>query len=388
MAALVLALAQQAHAGDVFEPSVALSVDGAYDSNIYNGRGPDFVTKITPHLDLRVRDRQLALDAAYDFSFWDYADGKARNSYNHRFALAADEQVTRRLALRIADELVRAEDPGFLVRAGVVAPQTAILDNFADAGAAYRFTRRIEGAIGYSFHHTSFEQPPPPAEPLHDGDEHDGEAALTFRATRLDTLRLSDRGQLLLVDGYKVAATEGPALGWRRQILRTLDFRVDAGPLWYFPLGAAAAQDADTKLTWRGAAVLRWMKRPWRFVLSAVRDLISGTGAGTVLWADFLTAEVRWQPDRIVSLRAGASAFANGDAPDGPTRYDGVATDLAADFRIIDEVRVGGYYSFRWQETRGGADVFPQVTRHIVGVRLTLVLGAEAAPPHREVHHP
>jgi|SRR5579871_3894238 len=383
MALLVLAFSTGARADDVFEPSVALGVDGAYDSNIYNGRGPDFVTRVTPHLGLRVRDERLNLHADYDLGLWDYATKKARDSINHHAALTVEEQATRRLAVRLADEFVRAEDPAFLTRAGVVAPQTTIIDNFLDAAILWRATRRITLSASYGFHHTAFAQPPPPADPLHDGDEHVGTAALDARMTRLDELRLEYRMQYLVVDGGGFAVTEAPALGWRRQLIRRLDFRLVGGPLVYSPVGDGRG---ETALTWRGAATLRFMSRRFRFLVSAVRDLISGTGAGSVLWADYATVEARYQPDRAVELRAALSAFANGFAPDGDTRYDGVTADAACDFRILDWLRLGGYYSFRWQETRGAADALPAVTRHIVGARLTLVVGAEAAPPHREVH--
>src|SRR5438045_1473811 len=66
------------------EPSVALSTDVAYDSNVFNGRGEDLVTRIAPHLALRIADQRLKLDLGYDLGFWVYASGTAENSINHR----------------------------------------------------------------------------------------------------------------------------------------------------------------------------------------------------------------------------------------------------------------------------------------------------------------
>src|SRR6267142_702710 len=86
-------------AAPVNELSVSAGIDSAYDDNVYNSRGSDFVNRITPHGSYRLIDQRVKLETSYDFSYWTYALGKANNSLNHRAVVNLDTQVTRRLTL-------------------------------------------------------------------------------------------------------------------------------------------------------------------------------------------------------------------------------------------------------------------------------------------------
>src|SRR5438045_1325919 len=114
--ATVVALAAVARGEPKNELSVAAGVDSAYDDNVFNGRGPDWVNRVNPHGLLRVRSERLKLETAYDLGYWTYAFGKAENSLNHRATASLDTVATRRFTFHLADEFVRAEDPGFLAR--------------------------------------------------------------------------------------------------------------------------------------------------------------------------------------------------------------------------------------------------------------------------------
>src|SRR5579862_2509355 len=154
--ALAVTLGVSAHASPKHELSLAAGVDSAYDDNVFNGRGPDWVNRISPHASWRMIDPRIQVGASYDLGYWTYAFGKAENSVNHRASLSIEGKPTRRLTLRAVDEFVRAEDPGFLTRAAVVAPQIGIFDNVAEALAGFAFTRRFYGDVDYTWHHTQF----------------------------------------------------------------------------------------------------------------------------------------------------------------------------------------------------------------------------------------
>jgi hypothetical protein len=377
----------RAGAEPVSEPSAAIGLDTAFDSNVYNGRGRDFVVRVQPRLGWHLRDRRTDFALAYEVGIWTYADGKAQSSINQRFGARLDTALTRRLHLAIADELTSAHDPGFLIRTGVVAPQTGIFDNLLESSLAVRASRRLEVGLAYAFHHTSFDEQVPPLPPLHDGDEHDASASLSFRAGHRDDLRFLHRFQYFTVDGDGFATTHSPAVGWRHVFTRIFDLRLEAGPLIYQAMDGARREipgSAGTAVTWRGAGVLRVNLYPWRFVITAVRDLVSGTGAGTVLWADYGTLQLGYWVERHVLLHAAVGLFENGFAPTGDRRYDGVTADGAADIHLSHNLHLVPYYSFRWQETHDGGPLLP-VTRHVAGVRLLFVVGAEAGP-HHEVH--
>jgi hypothetical protein len=387
-ALLAIAAAGRATAAPRAEPTASLGVDSAYDSNVYNGRGPDLVTRVTPRLALHVYDERTEIHLAYDLGAWFYAEGTAENSLNHQGDVSIERRLTRRLTVRIADEIIYAKDPGFLLRAGVVAPQTSIFDNTLDGEVAARLLRRLDLAITYGYRHTTFGPVPAGTPPLHDGDQHDGTLSFALRATRADTVRLGDRLSYYTADGGGLALADSPALGWRHQFMPYLESRVEAGPLFYHVLDEgralmSAAGGGASGITWRAQGLLRLVTPHWRAALAATRDLVGGTGAASVLWADYLTGTLAYRVQRRVDVRSAVGVFANGFAPDAARLYDGVTADASVDVTLVRGLHLGAYYSFRWQEALAPADVapLPSVTRHIVGLRLAAVYGEAAWPP-------
>ena len=397
-----------AEAAPINELSVSAGIDSAYDDNVYNSRGSDFVNRITPHASYRLIDPRIKLETSYDFSYWTYALGKANNSLNHRALVDMEAQVSRRVVLKLGDEFSRAEDPGFLSRIGVVAPQIGIFDNVADALVGVNIVRRVFASLGYTNHLASFDRynaTMADLPPLYDGMEHDGQAFTSFAVTRRDDLRFTGRAQLFTagpqsVDStrWDIGATYSPTVGWRHQFLPTLEATADAGPAYYQSLGGANnIVDAmgnpvapSSGWTWRGSALLRFNTPSWRSSVGYVHDLLGATGAGTALWADALYGQVGYHYLEKFDAHVGVGYFRNGAAVNQAWAYDGVTADTFVDWRVVDYFRVGAYYTLRWQEAGPGVvgtgGQFPSVTRNIVGVRLLAVLGADAKPPRREVH--
>ncbi len=398
-----------AEAAPINELSASAAIDSSYDGNVYNSRGPDFVNRITPHVSYRLLDPRVKLETSYDFSYWTYALGKAENSLNHRADLALDVQATRRLSFRVDNEFSRAEDPGFLSRLGVVAPQIGIFDDVADALVGVNIARRVFGSLGYTYHWAQFDSYTPSQlaagdPPLFDGAEHDVQGFTSFAVTRLDDLRFTGRAQLFTAgpqdtdaNRWNVGATYSPTVGWRHQFTPTLEATADAGPLFYDSLAGAVniVSPAGVPVaptsgwTWRGAALLRWNTPSWRASVGYVHDLLGATGAGTALWADAVYGQAGYHYLEKLDAHVGGGYFRNGNAVDQPWAYDGVTADTFVDWRVVDYFRVGAYYTLRWQQTGPGvvaAGQFPNVTRNIVGIRLLAVLGADAKPPRREVH--
>lgn len=411
--AIVLAVAASAFAGGAAEAaplnelSASASLDSAYDDNVYNSRGADFVNRVTPHLSYRLIDPRIKLETSYDFSYWTYALGKAQNSANHRADVSVEAHPTRRLTLQLSDDFSRAEDPGFLTEIGVVAPQIGIFDNVANALIGVNIVRRVFADVGYTYHWASFD--PYTASmanlpPLYDGAEHDAQVLTTYSVTRSDDIRFTGRAQLFTagpqsVDAnrWNIGATYSPTVGWRHQFLPTLEATADAGPAFYDSLGGAAnIVDATgahiapgSGWTWRGSALLRFNTPTWRSSIGYVHDLLGATGAGTALWADAVYAQVGYHYLEKFDAHVGVGYFRNGAAVNQAWAYDGVTSDTFVDWRVVDYFRVGAYYTLRWQETGPGVVAlgqFPSVTRNIVGIRLLAVLGADAKPPRREVH--
>src|SRR3954465_6316940 len=106
---LTLAMGAVAQASPKQELSLAAGLDSAYDDNVYNSRGPDFVNRVSPHASYRVLGTRGSFVSSYDLAFWTYAFGKASNSINHRADLGGEFKPTRHLTLKVADEFARAE---------------------------------------------------------------------------------------------------------------------------------------------------------------------------------------------------------------------------------------------------------------------------------------
>lgn len=388
------------------ELSVAAGVDSAYDDNVFNGRGPDWVNRVNPHASWRLIDPRLEVDASYDLGFWTYAFAKAANSVNHRALLSVEGKPTRRLTMKVSDEFVRAEDPGYLTRIAVVAPQIGIFDNVAEGTIGFAFTKRFYGDVDYTWHHTQFDPYSPQQQaagmpPLFDGDEHDFQAAGAYRIFRTDDIRFGGRAQLFTAGPQAVsswkwmqAASYSPSLGWRHQFLPQLEATVDAGPLFYQRLAGAdhLPGSPDSGVTWRLGARVRWFTPTWRGALSYTHDLLGATGIGSAAWADYVYAQLGYHFLERLDVHGGGGYFRNGVAVNAPFSYDGFTVDAMVDWRVIDNLRIGAYYTLRWQRTGPGAippgapmAQFPDVTRDIVGIRLLAVVGADARPPRREV---
>lgn len=400
------AVAGVANAEPRHELSAAAGLDSAYDDNVYNSRGSDFVNRVTPHVSYRLIDPRVKLDTSYDFSYWTYALGKAHNSLNHRAGVSLEGHPTRRLTLKIADELSRAEDPGFLSRMGVVAPQIGIFDNVADALIGVNVARRVFSSLGYTYHWARFDQyngmQAATYPPLYDGSEHDVNGFTSFSVTRRDDLRFAGRFQLFTAgpqatdaNRWDVGATYSPTLGWRHQFARDVEWTADAGPTYYDRLAGSqqlalfGGSPPASGWTWRAGTSLRWNSPTWRASVGYVHDLIGATGAGTALWADALYGQAGYHWLEKFDAHVGLGYFRNGLAVAQPWAYDGLIGDVFVDWRVVNYFRLGAYYTLRWQETgpaTGHGAQFPSIVRNIVGVRLLAVLGADARPPRREVH--
>jgi hypothetical protein len=396
-----------AHAAVQNELTAWAGLDSAYDDNVFNGRGPDFVNRVNPHVAWRLVSHRLKVSAAYDLGVWTYAFGKADNSVNHRAIFSIEGQPARRLILRASDEFVRAEDPGFLTRAGVVAPQIGIIDNIAEFGASVNITRRFYAGLNYVFHHTSFDsytqaQINAGFPTLFDGDEHDIDSAWIVRLGHHDDLRMGGRAQVFTAGPqhgssaeWAVGASQSPTVGFRHQFIPELELTTDVGPVFYQELSGAVNVPGATGsgTTWRLGTRLRWFTPAWRASLAYTHDLLGATGIGVAIWADYLYAHLGYHFLDRLDISVGGGYFRNGRAVDQVFSYDGFTADALIDVSVIRYFRVGAYYTLRWQETGPGAvpagaplAQFPNVTRNIVGVRLLAVVGADARPPRRVVH--
>lgn len=402
---LLVAAASASSAAPLNELSVAAGIDSAYDGNVYNGRGPDFVNRISPRATWRLRSPRVVVDTSYLFSYWTYALGKAENSLNHRGQVSLDWKISRRVTVTLTDELVRAEDPGFISRTGVVAPQIGITQNFSEALVGVALTHRLYGVARYRLTFATFDQYTPEQvasglAPLYDGAEHDATVGTAYRVSRLDTLLVGARVQHFSAGpqhesfaAFSVANTYTPTIGWEHRILPRLLGGIEGGPLIYQALDGASSiprAPKESGVTWRLSARLRYLSPSWRATLSYNRDLLGATGAGSALWADHVYGQVGYLIFDRLDAHVGMGYFRNGVAVNQEFSYQGMTVDALVDVRVVRYLHVGAYYTLRYQLVGPGAaapgtelDAFPAVTRQVAGIRLLAVLGADARPIRR-----
>jgi hypothetical protein len=184
-------------------------------------------------------------------------------------------------------------------------------------------------------------------------------------------------------------------VGLAHRFRDTLEASAEAAPVFYqgLPDRANVAAAPPSGTTFRAAARLRYLTPTWRASASYTRELLGATGLGTAIWADFVGGQLGYHYLERLDAHVGAGWFRNGRAVDQPVAYDGVTVDALIDVAVLQHLRLGAYYTLRWQEAGPGAVLpgaaaapFPSVTRNIVGLRLLAVIGAEARPPRREAH--
>jgi hypothetical protein len=108
-------------------------------------------------------------------------------------------------------------------------------------------------------------------------------------------------------------------------------------------------------VTYRLAGLVRYYTPSWRASATYTHDLVGATGAGSALWADYVYAQGGYHYLEKFDLHLGAGYFRNGVAPSQVWSYDGVNADVVADWRVINNFRLGAYYTVRWQRTGPGA---------------------------------
>ena len=365
---------------------MAAGIDSAYDDNVYNSRGPDFVNRINAARVVSAdRSARQARDGVRLLGYWTYAFGKANNSLNHRAHVGIEGKPTRRLTLKVGDEFSRAEDPGFLSRIGVVAPQIGIIDNVADALVGVNIVApRVRGArLHVPSGDASIAYNAAMARRL--------AAALRRRGARRQSVhqlrghaprRSALRGPRRSMFTAGPQATRFDALGHRRtptrrrsaggiSSCRSRKRPADAGPRRSIRRSAAPTNIVDawaavaptSGWTWRGSAPAP--------LLHAVVARV-GRATCTICWARPAraprcgpTASTRRSAITISrsSTRTSASATSATAPPSiRPLAYDGVTADAFVDWRVINYFRLGAYYTLRWQETGPGAP--PGAGRH------------------------
>jgi hypothetical protein len=365
---LVLGLAAgSARADSRTSPYAAVALEETYDSNVFNARGQDVVTRVTPRLGILHQTLRLDLAADYRMALHAYAGGTAEGSINHRASLGARWQGSERLELHAGGVLLVGDDPVLLDRPGVIVPQGGFTDLALDAGGSWRSSRRGTLSADYTLRLSRFDLAGAPDPLAYDGDEHRLDVGYAYRLTRRLTGRLIGRGQLFDSYGATVSLGEaaGGGAGLEYRLTRLWRARAEGGPIWT-PEGVG----------WFGAADLYRTGQRWRVGARFAHDLYGGTSAIEAVWSESLLLDAGVRLGKTMSLRARGGVYRGGPAPDDAVNVAGLQGRMSFAWQLFRAAELEVYAEHRAQDGRGGT-AFGDVNRTVAGVRLTAVAGLD-----------
>jgi hypothetical protein len=355
---IVAALAASARA-DIY---AGVAVNEYYDSNVENSRGADAVTEIAPRIGLAFQKRTWAIQADYLVALFAYALGRAENTVNQRAAAAIHDELSRRVTLDLRGVFIDGSDPILIERAAVAVPFGPFIDLTTAATLSILASRRTTTSLAYMYRLSRFDS----AMEI-DGDEHRGDAALSWRWTRRLDLLANLRGQKFVTyQGPDPGGTVGGMVGLGYAMAPMWRAQIAAGPLLFLP---------TAKPTWIGEARVTRTDRRTRISLIGARDLFGGTGNQQAIWDDSVYLQLVWQAARYLWVHAHAGAYATGNAPNAARNvlgFDGAADVGWVLFR--GAARIDLFAQFRAQDVNA-AMAFANVSRTIAGVRLIAFAG-------------
>jgi hypothetical protein len=367
--AVCVALGGSAKGQSSIEPWLALSADGHFDDYLPGG-GEGFVARVAPGAGVRLHTPRLSLrlegSAAYDR--YEGTHLSVPDSWNVLFRARMDYRATRRLTLHVSDTFTDARDPREIDRVGVVTPPGVdIIDNIADATVEYAVFHAVALDAGYVFRVTRFGDVG--GIPTPGGDEHDLAGGTSFKLTAQDTLRAGWRTQWFVIG--QTAKAHTPSLSLAHKLSRITTVTVEGGPIVYDSPGSGLAA------TWHARAGLLADWPHLRIMADYDRELVGGTGAAPIIWANFVAGTVRYRTQRWLDFQLRGDYFRNGLAPDSTMLVDGYDFWVELVFRLRRGFELSGYYAFRQQfdHEMGG---FLGLRRDLVGIRLTAVLAPSA----------
>jgi hypothetical protein len=348
-----------------------LTLGGVYDDNVAvvsPGVGrptqDDYLTLVSPGLQLDRLTRRSHLSLGYQGSFRAYRELRELNSYEQHSSAGARHAVSRRLTVRAGHRFTAVPTTDAAELEGVVFRRTGMRVHDAGGGFDAALSRRTALEAGYSFMRVDFDRDIEAFELLRGGHVHTGSASLGQRLSS----RASAGGEYTI----RLANLEG--LG------RELRFQHAGGTFAY---------DISRRLTVSGAAGLSWLvdneaddvrvgpyvraglSNGWRrttLSLGYTRSYIPTFGFGGTAQSQELRAGIRTSLLRNRMYLDGALTTRETDPL--------VAEELtlrstwargAIGYALHRWLRLEGYYQYTHQDTRvaGG-----RVHRNRVGVQM------------------
>lgn len=353
LAACVVLAAPSALAGTVYTPSLRVTAEERYDTDLRlreGGAGGQLMTKLSPRLGLEAKDPTLTLGTFYAADAL-LRHGSGSTSLDHRAGLDLRKQLSRNLRVDSAVRVFRVTDPTSLPRQGLGATFDPILYGKATLGLGGRVARRWNMRAGYTFE----------AARVYAANVDEGTGVgLPGRSARGDFVHTPTleawygvSPRLLLGAEYRYQGfllsngldqSHTPSGLFRYHLTRWVTFTARGGPVFYRPndgVGQGTIPRVQLELT-------REVEHAsFGFVVG--HDLVGASGFDRTLWADYASLVAsRAFSDRL-NVFGAASFFRNGRAPNEGlfsfSTRDGVSQGYAVGGGV--EYRLNRYLSLQ-----------------------------------------
>lgn len=306
--AAAVACAGMARANTVYKPTLTLSAEERYDSDILLREeahaGGELLSKISPELGLS------ALNEAWNVHAWYAPDlmfhhGSGTVSLDHRGELKLDRAFSHRLKLNGDFQIWRVTDPTSLPRLGLAKTLSPVLYGKGDLHAAYSLTERWLSTLGISGE----------ASRVYEAGSVPGfvlapYAEALYRLTRRANLGVEYRFSYFHF-GSQDAMAHGVFGEWTYRLSRELTVITSAGPNFYQdrsrPDSSGVVPHVLVELERSGP------RFDWG--LAVGHDLVGASGFTAALWADYASLVAGYRLTQAVRVFGDASLFRNGQAP-------------------------------------------------------------------------
>lgn len=343
-----------AQTGFLLTPS--LSATEVYDDNIFfsaTGEREDFVSRVSPSLEVGYRSTPVTLEARHTFDVERYARNPALDSSDARRHSTADIEYrpTRLLTLEADASHTETRRPGELTGdTGLELGRARAARDSTGLSLSYRLGPRTDVSMSYEFMRDD----------LAGGIETDTHTA-TLRMER----RISPRGttslgytqRRFLFDGEDTTISRVATLGWTYDLTRRTSLSLIGGP-----------RSTDGSVEPEISATVTHVLERGELSATYARSRSTVIGRADTVATERLAAAAAYSLSPALELRAAPSlAISTSDA----AQAEVYSMDLEASYRMSRNMSLTGAYRFRTQQ--GGLDTpgDQEIVRNVVLLGIT-----------------
>jgi outer membrane putative beta-barrel porin/alpha-amylase len=330
-------------------PSITVSEEYNDNVNLSNAnRTSDFITGITPALNIIYESSTYRLAAGYNFTAEMYARDPNRNAAFNRqnFDLDTMWRPTEQLTLALIDAFQFSTDTNLISPEGVATGRDQAWSNVLRGGIAYRFDPQTTLRGGASYTVLRYESPA-----LQDSDVYTADIALDRALSRKLTGTVSYEAAYFDIEFEPPTWTHTPRLGFSYRVTETVTIAASAGPTFEMP--ETGRRDRITP-----AVTASYEQRILFGLIRAEFDRRVGTAGGLGGTTDDTRIGARVD---VTTLTRGltlslAPRYNIVKSPDDDRRIDiqSFTVPLTATYRLTAWVAAVASYQFFRQRTDGG----------------------------------